>query len=51
MKIETTEFYKVARKQEPKRSQVSKREAWENKAYSGTVQRIKTQARDNEKMF
>lgn len=51
MKIETMEFYKVARKQEPKRETVSKREAWENKAFSGTAKRIKTQARDNAKMF
>lgn len=51
MKVETTEFYKVARKQEPKRFTVSKREAWENRAYSGTVKRIKTQMRDNEKML
>lgn len=51
MKIETTEFYKVARRQEPKRSIVSKREAWENKAYSGRVQRDKKALREGFKLL
>jgi hypothetical protein len=51
MKIETTEFYKVARNTAPKKVAYSKRDAWANKAFSGTAKRIKVQARDNEKMF
>jgi hypothetical protein len=51
MKIETTEFYKMARNTAPKREHVSKRQAWENKAYSGKVQRDKVKVRDTYKLF
>lgn len=39
MKVETTEFYKQARNQQPKREHLNKRQAWENKAFSGKVNR------------
>jgi hypothetical protein len=51
MKVETTEFYKVARNQTPKREGVNKRTAWENKAYSGRVQRDKVKVKDTYKLF
>jgi hypothetical protein len=51
MKTETTEFYKVARNQTPKRECVNKRQAWENKAYSGRVQRDKVKTKDIYKLF
>lgn len=41
MKIETTEYFKQARNQQPKREHLNKRQAWENKAFSGRVQRDK----------
>lgn len=51
MKIETVEFFKVARNITPKREHVSKRQAWENKAFSGKVQRDKVKVRDTYKLF
>jgi hypothetical protein len=51
MKIETTEFYKVARKTEPKREHVAKREAWQNKAFSGRVQRDKIKEKQAFKLY
>jgi hypothetical protein len=51
MKIETTQFYKVARNTVPKREHVSKRDAWTSKAYSGRVQRDKVKVRDTYKLF
>jgi hypothetical protein len=51
MKIEINEFYKVARNQTPKREGVNKRTAWENKAYSGRVQRDKVKVKDTYKLF
>jgi hypothetical protein len=51
MKTETTEFYKVARNQTPKREGVNKRQAWENKAYSGRVQRDKKAQKEGFKIY
>ena len=51
MKVETTEFYKVARNIAPKREHVSKRQAWENKTYSGKVQRDKVKAKQEFKLY
>jgi hypothetical protein len=51
MKIETTEFYKVTRKNEPKRKHLAKREAWQNKAISGRVQRDKIKEKQAFKLY
>lgn len=51
MKTETTEFFKVARNQTPKREAVNSRTAWENKAYSGRVQRDKKALREGFKLI
>jgi hypothetical protein len=45
------EFYKITRNTAPKREQVSKLEAWANKAYSGKVQRDRVKVRDAYKLF
>ena len=51
MKTETLEFYKVTRNQTPKREVVNSRTAWENKAYSGRVQRDKKALREGSKLL
>lgn len=51
MKTETTEFFKVARNQTPERKHFNKRQAWENKAYSGRVQRDKKALKETFKLF
>lgn len=51
MKVETTEFYKVARNQTPKREHLSKRQAQDNKAFSGRVSRDKKANRELNKLF
>ena len=51
MKTETVEFYKVARNQAPKREHLGKRQAWENRAYSGRVQRDKKALKEGFKLL
>lgn len=51
MKTETTEFFKITRNQTPKREPVNARTAWENKAYSGRVQRDKKSLREGFKLL
>lgn len=41
MKTETVEYFKVARNQSPRREHLSKRQALDNKAFSGRVRRDK----------
>lgn len=48
---ETTEFFKVARNIAPKREHLSKRQALDNKAFSGRVNRDKKANRELNKLF
>lgn len=51
MKSETAVYFKVARNQTPKREHLSKRQAWENKASSGRVNRDKKANRELNNLF
>lgn len=51
MKIGITEFYKQARKQTPKREHLNKREAWQNKAFSGKVNRDSKARKESSKLY
>ena len=62
MKSETVVYFKVesesnpfglrpARNQAPKREHLSKRQAWENKAFSGRITRDKKVNRELNKLF
>lgn len=51
MKTETIEFYKLARNQTPKREHLGKREAWQNKAFSGKVNRDSKARKELNKLY
>lgn len=51
MKIETLEYYKQTRNQQPKREHINKREAWQNKAFSGKVNRDTKARKELNKLY
>ena len=51
MKTEATEFYKQTRNQAPKREHLGKREAWQNKAFSGKVNRDSKARKELNKLY
>ena len=51
MKTETTEFFKLARKQTKQPEKIGKIEAWQNRAYAGKHQKDKRTKRDESKLF
>ena len=51
MKTETTEFFKVARKQPSKHEEFSRLKSWENHARSGKALKNRVKSKDEFKLF